>query len=69
MSHHQAYLHLQTVGKHQVEGFIVLMRLSLLALFAGLDELIDVGIKTPPIESISDFVIGGVSSAVTRFVM
>ena len=52
-----------------MEGFVISMRLSLLALFAGLDELIDLGIKTLPIELISDFDIGGVSSAVTRFVM
>ena len=69
MNHVQAYLHPQTVGKRRVERFVVLMRLSLLALFAGLDKLIDVGIKTLPTESISYFGIGGVSSAVTGFVV
>ena len=44
------------------------MRLSLSALFAGLEELIDIGIKALPIELISDFGIGGISSAMTGFV-
>ena len=52
-----------------MERFVVSMRLPLLALFAGLDELINVGIKAFPIESISDFEVGGVSSAMTGFVV
>ena len=52
-----------------MKRFIVSMRLPLLALFAGLDELIDIGLKTFPIESIFDFGVGGVSSAVTGFVV
>ena len=52
-----------------MERFVISMRPFLLALFAGLDKFIDVGIKTLPIESISEFGIGGISSAVTVFVV